>query len=211
MPSYADRATPGGTLKNRREGQGFGVLISEWEDRAEHKDVFADARQSTDPVRFPNVSDQFRFLPLRRFGCAHRRCELCRLRDSPQLDRRAREIGSVGWLAGSKIRKTGSMPTSGGSVDQQWTFLTAVDLTAARKGSSNSETSCSANAGYGSRRSVSYSRPIFMTSRDFDFETATWDCHFSKSMKSLLSPVDIGSKEGCFETIHCVPFRRVSR
>ncbi len=74
-------------------------------------------------------------------------------------------------------------------------FPTAGDLTAARKGSSNSETSYPANAGYGSRWSVSNSRPIFMTSRDFDFETAIWDFRFYESMKSLLSPVDIASKE----------------
>ena len=64
-----------------------------------------------------------------------------------------------------------------------------VDLTAARKGSSNSETSYPANAGYGSCRSVSYSRPIFMTSRDFEFGKAIWDHRFSESMESLLSPV----------------------
>jgi hypothetical protein len=34
-----------------------------------------------------------------------------------------------------------------------------------------------------------------MTSRDFDSETTIWDCRFSESMKSLLSPVDIASKE----------------
>ncbi len=40
---------------------------------------------------------------------------------------------------------------------------------------------------------------IFMTSRDVDFEMAIWDCRFPGSMKSLLSPVDIASKERILE------------
>ena len=54
-------------------------------------------------------------------------------------------------------------------------FRSEVDLTAARKGSSNSEMLCPANRGYGSRPSVSYSLTAFR------------DCRFSEWMKSLLS------------------------
>ncbi len=70
---------------------------------------------------------------------------------------------------------------------EPWWVTARATRPAARKGSSNSETSYPANAGYGSRPSVSYSRPTFMSSRDFEFETAIWDCRFSEWMKSLLS------------------------
>ena len=39
----------------------------------------------------------------------------------------------------------------------------------------------------GVRPIVSYSRPIFMSSRDFDFETAIWDCPRPDSFKNSSS------------------------
>ncbi len=40
-----------------------------------------------------------------------------------------------------------------------------------------------------------YSRPIFISSRDFDFETAIWDCRSSALMKSLRPQADVASNE----------------
>jgi len=41
-------------------------------------------------------------------------------------------------------------------------------------------------------------------SRAFDFATAIWDCRFSESMETLLSPVHIASNEPFLEIIEAV-------
>ena len=44
-------------------------------------------------------------------------------------------------------------------------------------------------------RSVSYSRPIFMRFRHFDFETAIWDCRSIALMQSMRLQADVASNE----------------